>query len=128
MRASVFVLAVLVSVAAWSAVAQPAPDEAFQDFQNELSQQCPDKELQMLSARDLRDGLEDYQQGLDERVSDKLQNAEVAQCSSSDSGAACVNQADIDTVAQAGLMSDLAGSICLTFLRCTDQGVCEPAR
>jgi hypothetical protein len=128
MRASILALGVIAFAAGWSAAAQPALDAARGDYQSELSRQCPEKQLQLLSERDLSDGLDDYKQSLPTDIRDRLQQAERTQCSSLDAGAACVNGADISATDQAGRIADLAGSICSSFLRCRDQGVCDYAR
>ena len=39
-----------------------------------------------------------------------------------------MNAADIQAADEIGRMDDLALSICGSFLRCTDQGVCDYAR
>jgi hypothetical protein len=121
-------IAVLLAAAAWSAEAQPAFDEAHDHYVDELDRQCPDKQLQMLGARDLRDGLDSYLSGLDPDVRDQLQKSEVDHCSSSDAGAACVNLADIAAADQIGHLPDLVASICASFLRCKGDGDCIYAR
>jgi len=122
------ILALAAAAAAFAVCAQPAPDEARDDFQAELARQCPDKQLQLLSARDLRDGLDDYLAGLPDSARTRLQQTETARCSSMDAGAACVNDADIAAADQIGRIADVAGSICGYFNRCADQGVCNYAR
>jgi hypothetical protein len=119
---------VAVCVAAWPTFAQTAQDQARELFQSELAQQCPQKQLQMLSARELRDGLDDYKGGLPQQLHDRLQQAEDAQCASMDAGADCVNAADITTASDIGEMTNLAASICTDFIRCRDQGACDYAR
>jgi hypothetical protein len=128
MRLGPIFLAALLAAAAGSAAAQTAFDVARDQFQAELVNQCPEKQLQMLSPRDLRDGLDDYKEGLSPDQLTRMQQAEQAQCSSMDSGVACVNMADIATAGDMGEMSNLATSLCLDFLRCRDQGVCDHAR
>jgi len=128
MRLGPIFIAVLLTAFAWSAQAQTALDEARDQFQSELAQQCPAKQLQMLSARDLRDGLDDYKGGLSQEQRDRLDKAEQDQCSSLDRGVDCVNLADIAAANDMGEMTDLAASICTDFLRCRDQGVCDYAR
>lgn len=128
MRASFVALGTMVAALAWSAAAQTTADSARADFQSELSRQCPDKQLQMLSERDLSDGLDDYKSGLPPDVRDRLQQAGTTDCASLADGAACVNSADIATADQVGRIADLAGSICSSFLRCRDQGACDYAR
>jgi hypothetical protein len=128
MRRVPILLAVLAAALAWSAQAQPVMDDARADFQAELSRQCPEKQLQMLPVRSLRDGLDDYMQGLSQDERDQMQQAERARCSTMEAGAACVNDADIATLDTTGHIADLAGSICATFLRCRDQGACDYAR
>ena len=118
----------LAAAAAWSAAAQPAFQSARDDFQAELGRQCPDKQLQMLSERDLSDGIDDYKQSLSPDVRDRLLQAETTSCSSLNDGAECVNSADIATADQIGRIGDLAASICSSFLQCRDQGVCDYAR
>src|SRR5579871_1583865 len=122
MRNRSLVLALLVAAAAWSASAQSMGDQARDDYQSELARQCPDKQLQMLSARALSDVLDDYKLALPDDIRARFQKAETDQCSSLDAGAACVNSADLQTADEVGRISDLAGSICAAFLRCRDQG------
>jgi hypothetical protein len=124
----IFFAAALALSAAWSAQAQTEGDEARDRFEAALSQDCPQKQLSLLSSRDLRDGLDNYMEGLPQELHDRLQKAEVDRCSSLDAGAACVNMADILAADEAGHLDDLALSICGSFLRCTDQGVCDYAR
>jgi hypothetical protein len=112
----------------WGAQAQTGADEAQARFLDELSRQCPEKNLQMLSARDLRDGLDDYVDGLPTDTRSALQKTERDHCSSMDAGAACVNLADIFAADQLGRMPELASSLCVTFLRCRSQGDCDYAR
>lgn len=128
MRVSPIALGVIVGAVAWSAAAQTAFDQARADYQAELGRQCPDKQLQMLSERDLSDGLDDYKAGLSPDVQDRLTRAETTDCSLAGAGAACVNSADIAAADAVGRIADLAGSICSSFLRCRDQGVCDYAR
>ncbi len=128
MRPGPAFFAVLFLAAAWSAGAQTAPDEAMDHYQAALAQDCPQKQLQLLSSRNLRDGLENYVEGLPPDLHDRLEKAETDRCSTADGGAACVNQADIDTADEIGRIDDLALSICGSFLRCTDQGACDYAR
>ena len=128
MRLGLVALGVSIAAAAWSAAAQTSTDQARADFQAELARQCPDKLLQMLSERALSDGLDDYTASLPPDISGRLTQAERASCTSLDSGAACVNSADIATADQVGRIAELAGSICSSFLHCRDQGVCDYAR
>ncbi|HEY3799575.1 MAG TPA: hypothetical protein VGL58_14575 [Caulobacteraceae bacterium] len=129
MRTKLFGLAVAAALAGWSVAAQtPAASDARDQFQTELGKQCPSKQLQMLSTRDLRDGLDDYQEGLPQELRDRLQTAETSQCSTMQSGAECVNDADLITIVQVGRIGELAGSVCESFIRCTDEGVCDYAR
>jgi hypothetical protein len=129
MRVRLTLLALMTVAAAWSASAQPTADDARADFQGELSRQCPDKQLQMLSARNLSDGLDDYKQSLPAEARDRIDQAETAQCSSTyTGGAACTNASDLMVVEQIGRMPDLAGSICDSFLRCRTDGDCDYAR
>lgn len=127
MRLTPIFFALLAVGLAWSAEAQPALDEARDRFQAELERQCPDKDLQLLSGRDLRDGLDDYMEGLPNDVRNTLQKAETAQCSSEDDGVDCVNYADIGAADQLGRLDELATSICSSFLRCRSEGVCDYA-
>ena len=103
-------------------------DEARDRFEAALANDCPQKQLQLLSASNLRDGLDSYVEGLPQDVHDLVQKAETDRCSNADAGAACVNMADILAADSAGRMDELALSICGSFLRCTDQGVCDYAR
>ncbi|HEX3915721.1 MAG TPA: hypothetical protein VHW60_00165 [Caulobacteraceae bacterium] len=128
MRLGPLLIAALFAACAWSAQAQTAQEVARDQFQAQLSEQCPEKQLQMLSVRQLRDGLDDYKEGLSQDQQTKLQQAETAQCSSLDDGAACVNMADVGAASDMGQLTDLTNSICSDFLRCTDQGVCDYAR
>jgi hypothetical protein len=118
--------------AAWSAprssLAQTEADDARDHFEAALAQDCPQKQLQLLSARNLRDGLDSYVEGLPPDLHDRVQKAETDRCSTADAGAACVNMADIQAADEIGHTDDLALSICCAFLRCTDQGVCDYAR
>jgi len=111
-----------------SADSEANPQEALQRFQEGLNNLCPDKQLQLLSARDLSDGLDQYKSGVAADLHDRLIKAETDHCSSLDAGAACVNMADIAAADAAGHMDDLVLSICTTFLRCRDAGVCDYAR
>jgi len=117
-----------VAVAAWSAQAQTASDVARDHFEAALDQNCPQKQLQLLSARDLRDGLEEYTEGLSPDEHERVAKAETDRCSTGDSGAACVNMADIQAADDVGRIDDLSLSICGFFLRCRDQGDCDYAR
>jgi len=137
MRLGLVLLCCLTVSAALPALAQTdsdeaaAPSEADQArdrFEAELVRQCPEKELELLSARDLRDGLDNYMAGLSQDMRDRFEKSETDHCSSMDSGAACVNLADIAAADEVGRMEDLAASICGSFLRCRDQGVCDYAR
>jgi hypothetical protein len=116
------------ALAAWSAHAQTEADQARDHFQAALAQDCPQKQLQLLSARNLRDGLDGYVESLPPDIHDRVQKAESDGCSNADAGAACVNAADIQAADEVGRIDDLALSICGAFLRCTDQGVCDYAR
>jgi hypothetical protein len=132
MRLGPVFFAAFALAAAWSAprstLAQTEGDEARDRFEAALSQNCPQKQLQLLSARNLRDGLDSYVGGLPQDIHDRVQKAETDRCSSSDAGAACVNMADIIAADEVGRTDDLALSICGSFLRCTDQGACDYAR
>lgn len=128
MRSGPLFIAALFVSAAWSAGAQTTPDEAMAHYQTALAQDCPQKQLQLLSPRNLRDGLETYVEGLPPDLHDRLEQAETDRCSTADGGAACVNAADIQTADEIGRIDDLALSICGSFLRCSDQGVCDYAR
>jgi hypothetical protein len=145
MRLRPIFLAVFGAALAWSAQAQtdaPPPDspadasadplanpqESLDRFEQGLQQLCPDKQLQLLSARDLSDGLDQYKSGLAAEVRQRMTKSEIDHCSSLDAGAACVNLADIAAADATGHMDDMVLSICTTFLRCRDQGVCDYAR
>jgi hypothetical protein len=128
MRLGPLFFAAFVLAAAWSAQAQTEGDEAREHFEGALAQDCPQKQLQMLSARNLRDGLDSYIEGLPQDVHDRVEKTESDRCSNADAGAACVNAADIQAADEVGRTDDLALSICGSFLRCTDQGVCDYAR
>jgi len=128
MRLGLVAFGAIIAAAAWSAAAQTSTDPARADFQAELARQCPDKQLQMLSERALSDALDDYKASLPPNISARLVQAERANCTSINDGAACVNSADIATADQVGRIAELAGSICSSFLRCRDQGVCDYAR
>jgi hypothetical protein len=124
----IFFAAALALTAAWSAQAQTEGDEARDHFEAALSQDCPQKQLSLLSSRDLRDGLDNYMEGLPQELHDRLQKSEIDRCSSLEAGAACVNMADIVAADETGHIDDLALSICGSFLRCTNEGVCDYAR
>jgi hypothetical protein len=128
MRLGPILLAACLAALAGSARAQPAFDAARDQFEAELAEQCPQKQLEMLAPRDLRDGLDDYKAGLSQDQLARLQQAEQTQCSSMDAGVACVNMADIAAAGDMGEMTNLARSLCLDFLRCRDQGACDHAR
>ena len=128
LRPIFFAFAALFAASAWSAQAQTDADEARDHFEAALANDCPQKQLQLLSARNLRDGLDSYVESLPPDVHDLVQKAEIDRCSNADAGAACVNMADIQAADQVGRIDDLALSICGAFLRCTDQGVCDYAR
>ena len=128
MRFRPLFFACLIACAAWTAQAQTDADEAQQRFFAELDRQCPLKQLQMLSARDLRDGLDEYMDGLPTDARAALQKSETDHCSSLEAGAACVDTADILAADQLGRLPDLAASLCVTFLRCRGQDQCDYAR
>jgi hypothetical protein len=128
MRSKLLALAFTTLMIGWPALAQTPASQAMAEFQTELGKQCPDKQLQMLSTRDLRDGLDDFQAGLPDEARDRLQTAETNLCSNADAGAQCVNNADLVTLQQTGRIAELAGSVCESFIRCTDQGACDYAR
>ena len=128
MRLRPLLFACLVASAAWGAQAQTGADEASARFMDELGRQCPEKQLQLLSPRDLRDGLDDYMDGLPTDVRATLQKSETDHCSSEQAGVACVNMADILAADQIGRVPELAGSLCVSFLRCRSQGECDYAR
>lgn len=128
MRIPSILLAAAAAALAWSAQAQPAGDDTTDHYFAELDQQCPDKLLQYLSPADLRDGLDDWVAGQSQDAQDQVRQAESARCSVTGAGANCVNQADIIAADRLGLTSDLAGSICASFLRCRSQGDCDHAR
>jgi hypothetical protein len=128
MRPGPILIAALLAACAWSAQAQTSQEQARDQFQAQLSEQCPQKQLQMLSVRQLRDGLDDYKEGLTQDQLTTVQQAERTQCSSLDAGAACVNLADISAASDMGEITNLTSSICTDFLHCSDQGVCDYAR
>jgi hypothetical protein len=129
MRLRPVLLAVLASALAWSAAAQTDGDAVRDHFQSELARQCPQKRLDLLSERALRDGLDDYMGGLGPDERGRLQQSEQDHCSAADSaGAACVNLADLAAADQGGRIEEVATSICSSFLRCRDQGACDYAR
>jgi len=128
MRFGPLFFACLAACVGWSAQAQTAADEAQSHFLAELDRQCPLKQLQMLSPRDLRDGLDDYMDGLPTDARAALQKSETDHCSSIDAGVACVNMADILAADEQGRMPDLAASLCVSFLRCSAQDTCDYAR
>jgi hypothetical protein len=128
MRLRPLFFACAIAAAAWGAQAQTAAQEASARFMDEIGRQCPDKQLQMLSARDLRDGLDNYMDALPTDARTALQKSETVNCSSEEAGAACVNMADILAADQLGRVPELAGSLCVTFLRCRSQGDCDYAR
>jgi hypothetical protein len=145
MRLRSVLLALAVAGLAWSAQAQtdsgqadPAQAAAPADqldlpaaraeYEAGLAQQCPEKGLQMLSARGLSDGLDEFKSGLPADARDQLVKAEVANCSTADAGASCANFADIAAAGALGRMDELVTSICTSFLRCRDQGQCDYAR
>ena len=147
MRLRPVFLALVCAVLAWSALAWSAraqidppadsaqtdaqqvnPQEARDQFEEGLERQCPDKQLQLLSARDLSDGLDQYKSGIPSDVRQRLVKSETDHCSSLDAGAACVNLADIAEANTEGRMEELVTSICTTFLRCRDAGQCDYAR
>ena len=128
MRLGPLFFAAFALAAAWSAQAQTEPDDARDHFEGSLAEDCPQKQLQLLSARNLRDGLDSYVEGLPQDVHDRVEKAETDRCSTADTGAACVNAADIQAADEIGRIDELALSICGSFLRCTDQGACDYAR
>jgi hypothetical protein len=128
MRLRPLIFACAIAAAAWGAQAQTGSDEAQARFVDELTRQCPEKQLQLLSPRDLRDGLDDYMDGLPTDVRATLQKAETADCSSEQAGVACVDVADIVAADQLGRVPELAQSLCVTFLRCRGRGDCDYAR
>ena len=128
MRLRPLFFACLIAAASWAAHAQTSADEAQSRFLEELARQCPEKQLQMLSARDMRDGLDDYLDGLPTDARASLQKVEKDHCSTMDAGAACVNMADIYGADQVGRLPELVSSLCVTFLRCRSDGDCDYAR
>ena len=132
MRLGPVFFAAFALAAAWSAprstLAQTEGDESRDRFEAALSQNCPQKQLQLLSARNLRDGLDSYVGGLPQDTQDRVRKAETDHCSTIDAGAACVNLADIMAADEIGRTDELALSICGSFLRCRDQGACDYAR
>jgi len=128
MRASIIAFGVLAATAAWSASAQSTGEQARDDYQAELGRQCPDKQLQLLSTRNLSDALDDYKQSLGEDIRARFDQAESANCSSLDAGADCVNTVDLATADDTGRMPDLVGTVCSSFLRCREQNDCDYAR
>jgi hypothetical protein len=128
MRLRPLFFACLIAAAGWAAQAPTGADEAQSRFLDELARQCPEKQLQLLSARDLRDGLDEYMDGLPTDTRAAIQKVERDHCSSVDAGAACVNMADIVGADELGRMPELASSLCVSFLRCRSQGDCDYAR
>ena len=128
MRLRPLFFACLIAAVGWTAQAQTEADEAQSRFLDELGRQCPEKNLQLLSARALRDGLDDYLDGLPSDTRASLQKSERDHCSTVDAGAACVNMADILGADQVGRMPELVASLCVSFLRCRSQGDCDYAR
>jgi hypothetical protein len=128
LRPIFFAVFAAAATVAWSAQAQTETDAARDHFEAALDRNCPQKQLQLLSARDLRDGLDNYMEGLSPDEHDRLQKAETDRCSSGDAGVACVNMADILASDDVGRIDDLAVSICGSFLRCRDQGDCDYTR
>jgi hypothetical protein len=128
MRPVPLIVAALASALALSAQGRTSGEQARADFEGELARQCPEKQLQLLSTRDLRDGLEDYMESLPAQIRERLQTAETDQCASADAAAACVNAADIGAVDDVGRIAELGGWICSSFNRCSEQGVCDYAR
>src|SRR5580698_909809 len=94
MRISSLILAVAAATLAWSACAQSTGGDVTDHYYSELERQCPDRLLQFLSPGDLRDGLDDWVSSLSQDSQDQVRAAERSQCST-DTGVACVNQADI---------------------------------
>jgi len=128
MRRWPLILACVAATVAWTAQAQTDSDDARTHFEAELVRQCPDKQLELLTASQLRDGLDNYMDGLPQDVRDRLQKSETDHCSSDGAGASCVNLADITAAEAEGRMEDLVGYVCGSFLRCHSQGVCDYAR
>lgn len=128
MRLRPLFFACLAACAAWSAQAQTGLEEVQSRFLEELGRQCPEKNLQMLSARDLRDGLDDYMDGLPTDARAALQKSEADRCSSEQAGVGCVDMADIAAADGLGRMPELVQSLCVSFLRCRSQGDCDYAR
>ena len=113
---------------AWSVSAQTLGDDTAGPYLAELGRQCPQRQLQLLSPANLRDGLDNFIAGLPPNAQDSFVAADKAQCSSQTGGAACVNLADISAAETQGLTENLARSICGDFLRCRAQGDCDTAR
>jgi hypothetical protein len=128
MRLRPLFFACLVACAAWSAQAQTGAEEVQQRYLDEIARQCPEKNLQLLSPRDLRDGLDDYMASLPADARAVLQKSETDRCSSEQAGVGCVDLADIAAADQLGRMQELAQSLCVSFLRCRSQGDCDYAR
>jgi hypothetical protein len=128
MRISPLFFAVTGLALAWSAEAQVAPSEARQHYEAELVRQCSDKQLQMLSPRALRDGLDQYLGGLSVDARAPFEKSETDHCSSLDAGASCVNLADIAAAEDNGRLEELVQSVCAAFIRCREQDDCDYAR
>ena len=79
MRLRPLLFACVIASAAWGAQAQTGAEEASARFLDEIGRQCPDKQLQLLSSRDLRDGLDNYMDGLSTDTRAVLQKAETDQ-------------------------------------------------
>jgi len=128
MRRTLLSLTLAAAALGCAALAQDMDGAGTDHYYAELSNQCPDKNLQYLSPRELRDGLDDWSGGLSPDAQSKLKQAETAQCSTASAGVGCVNRADIAAADQQGRTRDLAGAICADFLRCRSPGDCDYAR
>jgi hypothetical protein len=128
MRVGSIILAIAAAAFAWSVSAQPADDPGTDHYFAELDRQCQASQLQLLSSAQLHDGLDDFVSNLPQESQDRIRKAEIANCSSSDAGVGCVDDADIGVVDQLGLTERLASSICAAFLRCRSQGDCDSTR
>lgn len=72
-------LAALAATMAWSANAQDTSGQTDR-YYGELAGQCRDKQLQLLSPTDLRDGLDDFVSSLSPDAQTQVRRAEQAQC------------------------------------------------
>ena len=108
MRLRPLFFATLLAFAAWSAHAQdqapPDADAARDRFEAGLADNCPQKQLQLLSARNLRDGLDSYVESLPPDLHDLCKRPRPTAARTPTPARPASNMADILAADQTGHM------------------------